>query len=291
MADKTEGLDEILNRSTETAPQEKQEAAPAVESKPEAVTGDKPTRDRDDKGKFAKANPDAEPDPVLTGERQEAPPASIEQDGPRHGFVPIAALVDTRLEARLAKQEAEALRKQLADLQKPKDMDAEPIDFFTDPDAAIRQSLSPVEQRLEQMERQWTLRASRAEALATIGKEAVDAAEQAVKDAMDANDPEVFQLREIMMRSAHPVEEAVKWHQRRSVLHEVGDDPVAYKERLKAELLAELQGTQPAQPATQRQNPSPAVMPSNLAGARNVGARTGPAWAGPQPIQDIFDRK
>ena len=292
MAEK-EGLDEILSGSSKTEPKEKPEAAPAVESKPEPVNDDKPVPGRDEKGKFAKARPDPVTEPELTGDNEEAPPASGPQNGPQPGFVPVAALVDTRLEARLAKQEAEQLRRQLADLQKPKEQDSEPIDFFTDPDAAIRQSLSPVEQRLESMERQWTLRASRAEALATLGKDAVDAAERAVKDAMDANDPEVFQLREIMMQSAHPVEEAVKWHQRRSVLNEVGDDPVAYKERLKAEILAELQGAQPAVPAQQpqRQNPSPAAMPSNLAGARNVGARTGPAWAGPQPIQDIFDRK
>ena len=34
-----------------------------------------------------------------------------------------------------------------------------------------------------------------------------------------------------------------------------------------------------------------AVMPSNFAGARSVGRRTGPAWAGPTPLNDIFNRK
>jgi hypothetical protein len=32
------------------------------------------------------------------------------------------------------------------------------------------------------------------------------------------------------------------------------------------------------------------VMPSNIAGARNVGSRTGPAWSGPPSLQDIFAR-
>ena len=32
------------------------------------------------------------------------------------------------------------------------------------------------------------------------------------------------------------------------------------------------------------------VAPSNLAGARNVGTRSGPAWSGPASLNDIFDR-
>ena len=31
--------------------------------------------------------------------------------------------------------------------------------------------------------------------------------------------------------------------------------------------------------------------PSNLAGARNVGSRSGPAWSGPASLNDIFDRR
>ena len=71
------------------------------------------------------------------------------------------------------------------------------------------------------------------------------------------------------------------------VLHRV-NFTAAYRERVRAELLAEL-GTQQAtaEPATT----VPAVMPSNLAGARNVGSRSsGPAYAGPTPLSDIFDR-
>ena len=303
MTDKTEGLDEILSRSPKTEPQEKPEAASAAESKPEPVNDDKPAPGRDEKGKFAKANPDPVTEPELTGEKQEAPPASKPQDRLPPDQIPVEALVAVRVEAREAKREAEYLRRQLADLQKPKEQDSEPIDFFTDPDAAIRQSLNPVEQRLAEIERNSIMRASRFEAVSQYGKETVDEVEKFIGESLEAagndferlrqTDPELFQLSMRMQQSQNPVAEAVSWYQRRSVLNEVGDDPVAYRERLKAEILAELQGTQPAAPVQQpqRQNPSPAAMPSNLAGARNVGARTGPAWAGPQPIQDIFDRK
>jgi hypothetical protein len=32
------------------------------------------------------------------------------------------------------------------------------------------------------------------------------------------------------------------------------------------------------------------TMPSNFTGARNMGSRRGPAWSGPTPLNDIFDR-
>ena len=32
------------------------------------------------------------------------------------------------------------------------------------------------------------------------------------------------------------------------------------------------------------------MLPTNLAGARNAGTRGGPAYGGPQPLQDIFNR-
>jgi UDP-N-acetylglucosamine:LPS N-acetylglucosamine transferase len=81
--------------------------------------------------------------------------------------------------------------------------------------------------------------------------------------------------------------EAVKWHHRQSARAEIGDDPAAYKARLEAELreqiLAELGGSSGARRFAQ-------LAPSNLAGARNVGARGGPAWSGPASLNDIFDR-
>ncbi len=54
-------------------------------------------------------------------------------------------------------------------------------------------------------------------------------------------------------------------------------------------LLAEwASGGAPATPPASTVQPS--VMPSNFAAARNVGVRSGPAWSGPAPIKDIFER-
>ena len=79
----------------------------------------------------------------------------------------------------------------------------------------------------------------------------------------------------------------MQWYARRKVLSEVGSDPAAYRERLKAEILAELNG---GNAPAQQQQKAPAVMPSNLSAARNVGTRSGSMWGGPTPITDIFKR-
>jgi hypothetical protein len=73
-------------------------------------------------------------------------------------------------------------------------------------------------------------------------------------------------------------------------MSEIGSDPAAYKaklaEEIRAQVMAELQAGNA--PAGQQAAP---VMPSNFTTARNVGNRSGPAWSGPTPLQDIFNRK
>lgn len=96
-----------------------------------------------------------------------------------------------------------------------------------------------------------------------------------VKQGRDRGDPEIRMLDAMMEASPNPYATAKKWFEARTF------DPAAERERMKAELLQELQPNQ--------QQPAP-VMPSNLAGARNVGSRAGPAWGGPTPLADIFKR-
>lgn len=271
MTDQPTDIGTILSSEKPDKPAEAQ-AAPEITEQP-----------RDDKGKFApKQTVEVKPEP--TGEKplEPTPPVAQPQNNqPPHGHVPLAALVDQRLEARQAKQERDELRRQIAELQKPK---AEPVDFYADPEAALNQRLQPFQQKFDSTISALTLRASRAEAIASYGKEAVDEMDSALAQMMEAGDPEVAQLRQHLLNSDNPVGVAMQWHQRRKVLTEVGTDPAAYREKLKAEILAEMNSNKPS---VQQAAP---VMPSNIAGARNVGTRAGPAWAGPQPLEDIFKR-
>lgn len=242
------------------------------------------------------------PEPVHQ-ETTPEPAAPAEPEGEPSGepsgqkTVPLAALQEERskskrytealsdVERKLSEQNQAWERRfnQMLEAVKPQQQPQPAPDFFADPDAAMNHRLEPLQQRFEKTISGLALRASRAEALAEYGKEAVADLERAIGEAIAANDPEVFKLRQDMLASDHPVGVAMEWHNRRRVLSEVGTDPAAYREKLKAEILAELQQTQ--QPAT-----AAPVMPSNLAGARNVGVRSGPAWSGPKPLADIFKR-
>lgn len=99
-----------------------------------------------------------------------------------------------------------------------------------------------------------------------------------VREAMGKGDPEVQALSAMMNASPEPFRVAKDWWDKRTF------DPAAERERIRDDLRKEL-GVQ-----QQPQQPALPVMPSNLAGARNVGARSGPAWAGPPRLADIFKR-
>lgn len=156
-------------------------------------------------------------------------------------------------------------------------------DFFADPEAATRGIVSPHIQQVQNL----VYANAREVANGLDGEDKVLEA-QAAFDAARANgslDPADYHK---VMNSPNPFRAAVRWHKRTSVLKEIGDDPEKYRERVKAEILAELQsnGHQP----NGGERPAP-VMPTNLATARNVGSRSGPAWSGPPSLNDIFDRK
>lgn len=82
------------------------------------------------------------------------------------------------------------------------------------------------------------------------GREAMDAAVAAAKQSGAINQ---------FMNRPDGWSQLMQWHQRERVLQEVGTDPNAYRERVKAELLAELRGAvapqAASQPVTQAQVP------------------------------------
>lgn len=249
--------------------------ADVATEKPETETGFQ----RDDKGRFAPKTETSEPEsaPEPTGEKPiVAPPPVAAPTSPPDGYVPLAALVDQRLEARQAKQRLQELERQLREAQTPKQ---EPVDFYADPDAAfnqrIQQALSPYEQKLQRAE--MALFEERLYRIAGGDKAAQIEAE--IGKAIEAGDPEVAMLSQTLQtQGLSGVKALVDWFDKRTF------DPAAERERLKSELLAELQAEGKA---PQAQTPS-AVMPSNLAAARNVGTRSGPSWSGPPALDQIL---
>jgi hypothetical protein len=175
---------------------------------------------------------------------------------------------------------------QLVDAISPRQGPPPPPDFFDNPEAATRhsvvQTVSPEFERINQALHSF----ARDQAIDRFEEAKVNDAEQAFLGALRAGQLDPADYRRVV-GSPNRYAEAVRWHHRQSARAEIGDDPSAYKARLEASLreqiLAELGGAG-AQRFAQ-------LAPSNLAGARNVGGRSGPAWGGPATLNDIFDRR
>jgi hypothetical protein len=205
-----------------------QEAAEPVEAE---TTG----QPRDDHGRFA---PKVEAEPV----KETTTPSAAADHGRDEANVPswrlreiaeerrqaIARAEQAEREASRFRADMEALRQQIAQQSAPK---PEPVDLFADPNAWAQQQLTPLEQKMQQMQASLTLRASRAENIAIHGRDTVKAAEDAIDEAVKNRDPEIPGLQAKLRASDNPVGVAIEWHKSRSVLKETGGDLNAYREK------------------------------------------------------------
>lgn len=269
-----DSLESILSGDGKPSPENKSNEQQQVETQatpetpePEEKPADNPEGDDADEGKTV-------PLKALHAEREKT-----------KRYTEQVADFDKKLDEQNARWE-QRLNK-LVDSLRPKEQPPAPPDPFANPEQFVQQNvqtaLDPIQKSL--------VANNRLVAEAVNGVEAVKSAVDAF-DAMMAQgqlDPRDYQR---VMNSPNQFHEAVLWHKRHQVLTEIGDDPVAYRERIKAEALAELNGGQQQQQPVQQQQVQrqQTVMPSNLAGARGTGSRSGPEWSGPTPLKDIFDR-
>ena len=174
----------------------------------------------------------------------------------------------------------ESLQRQVSELLQrvpvPEKAAPQPVNPWDDLEGAISQrsqaAVSPLLQQFDALQTQ----VARLSAERVFG-DRYEEFMSYLKDATSRGDPEVRLLSAMMDASPDPYGTAKKWFDAKTF------DVEAEVEKRLAAKLAETQSQQP--PA-----PSAPVMPSNLAGARNVGTRSGPVWAGPTPLQDIFKR-
>lgn len=242
---------------------------------------------RDEQGRFAAS----QQEPT---EPQAVEPQTTTEQRPPEGFIPIQAL-----DARLAKererseaamrQQAEQFQQMLAQYQQPQRQPEAPKpvpDFFENPDAAVDYRLNQAMQPVQQGQQAIVENFSRMMASDKHGEEAVNTALSELTSRVRAN-PQGMQFEyQRIMASPHPYGELVKWHKAQTALSTYGDDPTAYREKLRAELLAEMQGGQQQQ-TTQQTQPQQ-VMPTSFATARNAGSSSPPAYTGPRPLSDIM---
>lgn len=249
---------------------------------------------RDQHGRFA---PQEQASEQTAQPEKPAAVAEQQEQRPPEGFIPIQAL-DARL-AKLQERHDAALRerdlswqRQLEALRTPP-RPAEPAkqpDYFENPDAAVdfrlQQAIEPVQQGQQQIVENF----SRMIASDKFGEETVQAALAEMTSRVSANPQGMRFDYQRIMSSPHPYGELVKWHKAQSALSEIGDDPKAFREKLRAEIMAELQAGQPQTQGQQAVNgQAPPVMPTSFAGARNAGPNSAPAWTGPRPLSDIMN--
>lgn len=235
-------LDEILAEpatpETETQGQTTQEIVTDTQQE----TG----QTRDENGRFAKAEKPEETQEQVQENAEEEHDAG-------DGKVPQQALHASRQKEKEARQEAETLKQQIAELrgqiqllsqrpqqpQTPKEETSAP-DFWDDPTAFVQGALNPVQQQLQQQREQF----SKMLAMQAHGQEAVDGAYKAFVEAAQANPGAYAGEYQSIMRSEHPYDALVQWHKRQQTLSRVGNDPEKW---LEAELEKRL--ADPAQQA------------------------------------------
>lgn len=262
---------------------------------------------RDDRGRFApgQARQQAEQD-AQAHQQQDQQPApdqgqQVDPNKPPPGFIPQQAF-----DARMAKAEKQfqdrvaALEVQLNQFRHQQPVQQQPQrqqppDWFDNPDAAfearLQERLAPIAQGQGSIVENF----SRMMASEKHGEDAVNSAMQDITNRVQTNPAAMQATYMRIMRSPHPYGELVKWHKEQSALSTYGDDPEAWRtaerDRMRAEILAEMQGDgqqAQAQPQQGQQQVAQQAMPNSFAGARNNGPRAVPGFSGPRPLSEIM---
>lgn len=227
-----------------------QETADAGEQ-PETEKPEEPeqTRQRDDKGRFAKKD------------KSEGKP----EDWSYHAYK------DEKEKRQQYEREVEQFRAreqqmqaQLAQYQQPK----QSIDPIDDPQGFQ----ASVQEQIAQAQFQTRLEMSELIARQNHGEETW----QATNQWLHTNPQMVQQLQQ----SQDPCGEAVRAFKRHQAMQEIGDDPQAYRERVEAEVRERLEAEMTQQAPQVPSQP----MPANFASSRNAGKRKGPEWSGPTSL-------
>lgn len=231
---------------------------------PEAAT-DEPVADD---------TPAPEPAPVVEpvaaqpsqGKGDTAAPPAAQED--RNQSIPITALLDEREKRKRYEQEAQDLRRKLQEFEarsKPQP------DFYDDPQGALQRQ----QEQFQTLLAKDRVQRSHFMAVQEHGPEFV----QEVIDFY--NDPRHMPKSHEFLAHPFPMQEAIKYFRQQKALAEIGDDPAAYRERLRQELMAEMQASAP-QPVQPTKPPTP---PRSMAASPSAQ----PVRSNPLPVDPLFD--
>lgn len=207
------------------------------------------------------------------GEAEEAEPETPDEPEPQPEAksVPLAALQEERSKRQRLEQE---LERRIKEAEEVREKEPEP-DFFEDPQGALKR----FEQKMEERAIQDRIAISEEMVMAQVGKEKYDEALSAFESAVAENPALVAQMR----AHKNPAKFAYDYGNKTRLMQEMGDDPVAYREKLKADLMAEIKAE------LAKEQPAKALpKTTSLAGAKSESGLKTPAWTGPTPLDDLL---
>lgn len=205
----------------------------------------------------AEAPAEAEATPP-TGEEEAAPPAAEEKEEARH--VPYEALKDERTKRQNLEREIEEMRRWRTDME-ARARKAQ-IEAIEDPDQRIAAERQQWQEAMISERRE----SSRARAVRQHGEDYV----QQVTELF--NDPRHAPMSHQFLADPDPFDAAIDYYKRVKALEEIGDDPEAYKKRIREELAAEA--------AASLSSAKPAAPPPSMAAAPAQGRNNDPVLSG-----------
>lgn len=199
--------------------------------------------------------PQPEPEAQVAPEPEPTPEAVSAPD-----MVPAAVVGELRREIRELKQAA----------SRP---EPQPAPEFIDPEGA-----QFMQQQAAQMASNLRLDMSEEMARQQHGDAVVDEAFQALQ--ANAQPAQI----QAILSSRSPWIEVVKWHQQAKVAQEIGNDPVAYRAKVEAEVRAKIEAEMVAEQA----KAAAAQAAPSMANVTGTGGGPKTTWAGPTPLDNLL---
>lgn len=208
--------------------------------------------------------------PVEPQEAPEEPVAEAEEAPASEPEAPEATVPVSVVQA--LRGDLRELKQRLQDQQKPAAEPAPVPDVLEDQAAFTSHLTEQVQQAMQKQK----LETSRYHATRELGAEVVNEAVEYFNE----HPQESYRF----LDEPSPIHAAVEYVAAQKAAAEIGKDPVAYREKLAAEIRAEIQAEQAAKQA----QAMAARAPASLANVNGGGGTTGPGWAGPTPLNAII---
>ena len=229
----------------------------------------------------------APPEQPSTGEVG-PPPGQNEQQPKDSGYIPRAAYLDERRKRQDVQHRLEQLERQLTQIPaQPKEEPPKP-DFWDDPEGYMQSQFTEFQSQLFQQvaERDFT---RFADAMEDIGTELQNQHEDADEcfNIVAELLPNDEKLQKDILYSHNPAARALQVGRKIKLQREMSD-PEKYKERLRAELMAEM-GLSGGQESPRQQPQRQSSAPKSLAGTRSAQPRTQTGQFAPVVAEDLLD--